>query len=66
MADAIRDLLRSFEGPRGKAEVFEVIMEPGRMGVEKVEYEVVYQGQSRTVGTMGEAAILATELTGGS
>jgi len=60
-----RELLRTFEGPKGKADVYEIIgEESGRVGVEKVEDEIVFGSDRQTVGTMGEAAIIATELTG--
>jgi hypothetical protein len=61
-----KELLRTFEGPKGKAEVYELIaIDIGRAGVEKVEYEVCFGDERKVVGTMGEAAILAEELTGG-
>ena len=61
-----KELLRVFEGPKGKAEVFELVgIDTGRAGVEKVEYEVCFGDQRRIVGTMGEAAIIAEELSGG-
>ena len=60
-----RQFIEAFEGPRGKAEVFEVVTPPAAgIGVEKVEYEVVIKGQSHTVLSMGEASILACELSG--
>ena len=59
------EFIEAFEGPKGKAEVFEVVTETsGGIGVETVEYEVVFQGELRTVLTMGEASILACELSG--
>jgi len=60
-----RQFIEAFEGPKGKAEVFEVVTPPaGGIGVEKVEYEVVIKGQSHMVLSMGEASILACELSG--
>jgi hypothetical protein len=60
-----KQFIEAFEGPMGKAEVFEVVTPPaGGVGVEKVEYEVVMKGHSRTVLSMGEASILACELSG--
>ena len=61
-----KDFIEAFEGPNGRAEVFEVVTLPtGGIGVEKVEYEVVFNGEtSRTVMTMGEASVLACELSG--
>ena len=62
-----RQFIESFEGPKGKAEVFEVIIPPAAgIGVEKVEYDVVIKGQSHKVLSMGEASILACELSGDS
>ncbi len=67
MAETNEELLRVFEGPKGKAEVFELVgAESGRIGVEKVEYEIRFGEERRVVGTMGEAAIIAEELTGGT
>jgi hypothetical protein len=61
-----KELIEAFEGPRGRAEVFEVVsISEGDMGVETVEYEVILDsGSSQTVKTMGEAATIAAELTG--
>ena len=61
-----KELLESFEGPRGRAEVFEVVTRgEGALAVETVDYEVVINGApAETVKTMGEAAILAAELSG--
>jgi hypothetical protein len=62
-----RQFIESFEGPKGKAEVYEVVTPPGQgMGVEKVEYEVSINGSKRFVSSMGEASILACELSGDS
>ena len=60
-----RQFIESFEGPKGKAEVYEVVTPPGQgIGVEKVEYEVSINGAKRLVSSMGEASILACELSG--
>jgi hypothetical protein len=61
-----RDFIEAFEGPNGKAEVFEVVTPPsGGLGVEKVEYEVEFNGAvARTVLSMGEASVVACELSG--
>lgn len=67
MPDSTKELLRTFEGPKGKADVYEVVgTEGGRVGVEQVEYEVCFGDEKHVVPSMGEAAILATNLTGGS
>ena len=61
----VREFVEAFEGPKGKAEVYEVVTPPaGGLGVEKVEYEVTIKGQTHTVLTIGEASILACELSG--
>ena len=58
------ELIETFNGPKGKAEVFEVV-EPGSLGVEKVEYQVILNGELRqTVLSMGEASTVACELSG--
>ncbi len=60
-----RRFIENFEGAKGKAEVFELDSEPeGRLGVHKVEYEVSFKGESHVVLTMGEASVLACELSG--
>jgi hypothetical protein len=61
-----KELIESFEGSKGHAEVFEVIsVGEGDLAVETVDYEVILNGaESHTVKTMGEAAILAAELSG--
>ena len=61
-----KELIEAFVGPRGRAEVYEVVTVPdGELAMEIVEYEIILDSQeSRTVKTMGEAAILAAELSG--
>ena len=61
-----KELLETYEGPKGRAEVFEVITAgEGELAVETVDYEVILNGgEGQTVKTMGEAAILAAELSG--
>ena len=58
-----RLFIEAFEGPNGKAEVYEVV---GRSasGVETVEYEIVFGDQSHRVLSMGEASVLASDLAG--
>jgi len=59
-------LLTEVEGPRGTAEIFEVTMpsETTTMGVLEVEYAVVFGGRRESVPSMGEAHLLANQLTG--
>jgi hypothetical protein len=61
-----KELIESFEGPKGRAEVYEVVTAgEGAMAVETVDYEVLLNGDTaETVKSMGEAAILAAELSG--
>ncbi len=58
-----RELLETFEGPQGKADVFEVI-EKDERGIEKVSYEVNCNQHKESVLSMGEASVLACELSG--
>jgi hypothetical protein len=46
------------EGPKGKAEIIEVI-EPGKM-----EYRVQFEGQKEVFKSLGEAYIMAGEKVG--
>ena len=57
--------IEAFEGPNGRAEVFEVVGKDAS-GVERVEYEIVFGEQRRVVLSMGEASVLASELAGDS
>jgi hypothetical protein len=53
-------LLRAVEGPKGKAEIFEVQEE----GTTRVIYEVRFNGKTEKCLAMGEAYITAGELSG--
>jgi len=63
-----RQFIEAFEGPNGKAEVFEIVSAPatgpGGLAVEKVEYEILFKGERHTALSMGEASILASDLAG--
>ena len=56
-------LVTSVEGPKGKAEIFEHVVEIGSGG-QRFEYEVQFQGGSQKVLALGEAYIIAKELSG--
>jgi hypothetical protein len=58
-----RELIEAFQGPKGEAQVYE-IASTNSIGVEKVEYEIDFGGEIRKARTMGEASILACELSG--
>jgi len=53
-------MLRAVEGPKGKAEIFEVQED----GSTRVVYEVRFNGQTQRCLAMGEAFITAGELAG--
>lgn len=60
-----REFIEAFEGPNGKAELYEVVTTyVGRPHVEDVAYEIVFNGRSESRMTLGEASILACELSG--
>ena len=60
-----RTFIEAFEGPNGKAELWEVVgTDPNRPGIEKVEYQVTINGQTQSRPTIGEASILGCELSG--
>jgi hypothetical protein len=59
-------LLTEVDGPRGTAEIFEVTLEGETTSerVLEVEYAVVFGGVRNSVPSMGEAHLLANQLTG--
>jgi len=65
---AERELITIVEGPKGKAEVYEVSdggsTTSATSGVMSSSYEVVCGGTTETVMTLGEASIVAHELSG--
>lgn len=62
-----RELIEAFEGPRGTAEVYEVVKtSKDRPHVEDVQYEISFNGNSEFRLTIGEASIRACELSGDS
>ena len=66
MAD--RELITVIEGPNGKAEVYEVSEDSSSTsttsGVTSSSYEIVMGSTTETVMTLGEASIVAHELSG--
>lgn len=60
MAEEI--LITEVEGPRGTAEIFEVTL-PSERAIE-VEYAVVFGDERKSVPSLGEAHLLANQLTG--
>ncbi|MPZ47911.1 MAG: hypothetical protein GEU75_01105 [Dehalococcoidia bacterium] len=60
-----RQLLTVFEGPLGKAEVYEILMPAAeRPEVFQSQYEILFEGKSRILPTMGEASLVASSLSG--
>ena len=60
-----RELIESFVGPHGQADLYEVLKtNPTRPYVEDVQYEIVFNGTSEFRMTVGEASIVACELSG--
>jgi hypothetical protein len=65
--DQTRELLTVIDGPKGKAEIYEVIKpSPKEMALEGqlVEYEVRFGDQTQTFAALGEAYVVAGELSG--
>jgi hypothetical protein len=57
--------IEGFSGKNGRSEVYEVVsIDPS--GIEKVEYEVHFNGQHEIAPSMGEASVRASELAGDS
>jgi hypothetical protein len=65
---AERVLITTIEGPKGNADVFEVTEESSSgtatSGVATSVYEIVCGSAKETVPTLGEASIIAHELSG--
>ena len=65
---AERELVTIIEGPKGKAEVYEVseggTATSATSGVMSSTYEVVMGAATESVMTLGEASIIAHELSG--
>jgi hypothetical protein len=59
---AAEELITEIEGPRGTAEIFEVTLPNER--IIEVEYVVVFQLERRSAPSLGEAHLLANQLTG--
>ena len=63
-----RELYFTIEGPRGKAEIFELVSEAAN-GADadhswEPEYEVHFEGNSQTFASEGEAITAAQQLVG--
>ena len=62
-----RTHITTIEGPKGKAEVYEISSgssTTATSGIESIVYEVVCGNSKESVPTLGEASIIAHELSG--
>jgi hypothetical protein len=67
MTEPTRTLLRTIEGPKGKAEIYEILQVSNSdvtVGGEVVDYEVVFNNEAHKARALGEASIVAEELAG--
>jgi hypothetical protein len=58
------EVVDTIEGPRGTAEILEIMRPDGN--VVEIEYAVVFGSQRTGFRSLGEAHILANQLTGAS
>lgn len=68
MAEATRTSLRTIEGLKGKAQIFEVLQNSNNeatVGGEVVDYEVVFNDEAHRVRALGEASLVAEDLVAG-
>ena len=63
MVQAQELLIAAVEGPKGTAEIFEITL-PNTRGIIEVEYTVVFGRERTGFPSLGEAHLLADELTG--
>ena len=69
MAEPTRTLLRTIEGPKGKADIYEILQASSSVdtvGGEVVDYEVIFNNETHKARALGEASIVAEELAGTS
>ena len=63
MPEVREEIVDTIEGPKGTADILEIMRPVAGSGVE-VEYAVVYGGQRTELRSVGEAHALANQLTG--
>ena len=63
MAESTEEIVDTIEGPGGSADILEIMRPVPGSGVE-IEYVVVFGSQRSTFRSLGEAHILANQLTG--
>jgi hypothetical protein len=60
-----KQFIEAFKGPNGTAELFEVVKTfADRPHVEEVQYEILFKNEPQYRLTIGEASVLACELSG--
>ncbi|HTE84749.1 MAG TPA: hypothetical protein VK821_08445 [Dehalococcoidia bacterium] len=67
MVEPTRTLLRTIEGPKGKAEIYEILQASNTdatIGGEVVDYEVIFNNEAHPARALGEASLVAEELAG--
>jgi hypothetical protein len=57
------EVVTTIEGPKGSADILE-IMRPAEGGATEIVYAVLFEGQRTSFNSLGEAHILANQLTG--
>ena len=65
MAEITEEVVDTIEGPAGSADILE-IMRPVQGAGTEIEYAVVFKGNRTNFRSLGEAHILANQLTGAS
>ena len=63
MAEVTEEIVDTIEGPQGTADILEIMRPVSGAGTE-IEYAVVYNGKRTDFRSLGEAHILANQLTG--
>ena len=63
MPELTEEVVDTIEGPKGTADILEIMRPVEGSGVE-IEYAVVYGGNRTEFRSLGEAHVLANQLTG--
>lgn len=65
MPSVTEEIVDTIEGPKGSADILE-IMRPVEGAGTEIEYSVVFNGERTDFRSLGEAHILANQVTGAS
>jgi hypothetical protein len=63
VAEMTEEVVDTIEGPKGKADIIEIMRPVAGSGVE-IEYAVLFDGKRTDFRSLGEAHVLANQLTG--